>query len=254
LETDFGSLNFIRLPKSKVVYLEGINMKLIMTAIALFMVSTIAFGDVEIALEAELANKIQAPIVIAVPEDAKAQGGGKPTEPSNDKFIWAPGPPVTGGGGSGFAEFIIDIPENDTYAIWGRVVAWDGNSDSLWVTWTPADPEENPQATQNTEFRWSTAQGNDWHWDRVNHWLDGGTFEREWELDKGETLLKIWSREDATMLDCLFISNNLQAESEGILRMPDDKDRQAQIEGVQRPVEPKAKLATTWAEIRSVSF
>lgn len=225
-------------------------MKLITTVIALCMVSIMAVGDVEIALEAELANKIQAPMVVGVPDDAKAAGGGKPSEPSNGEFIWVPGAPVTGGGGSGFAEFIINIPDDDTYAIWGRVVAWDGNSDSFWVTWTPADPEENPQATGNTEFRWATAQGNDWHWDRINHWLDAGTFDREWEFDKGETLLKIWTREDATMLDCLFVSNNLQAESEGILRMPDDDDRKAQITGTQKAVSPNAKLATTWAEIK----
>ena len=163
------------------------------------------------------------------------------------------GKPATGGGGSGWAKFIIDIPENDTYSIWGRVIAWDGNSDSFWVTWTPADPDENPQTTQNTKFRWSVDQGAIWHWDRINQWLDAGTFDREWEFDKGETTLKIWVREDATMLDCLFITNNNKATTsfDANVRLPDDADRKAQIEGTQKAVNPKEKLATSWGKLKS---
>jgi hypothetical protein len=120
--------------------------------------------DVEILLEAELANKIQGPLVTDTPEDVKAfDPPVVPDEPSNGKFIWAPGKPVTGGGGSGFAEFIIDIPKAGKYVIWGRVIAWDGNSDSFWVTWEPADPTENPQQTQNTQYRWGVASGPSWH-------------------------------------------------------------------------------------------
>ena len=60
-------------------------------AIALASLSGAAMAvDVEIALEAELANKIQVPMVIAVPADAKGQGGSEPDESSNGKFIWAP--------------------------------------------------------------------------------------------------------------------------------------------------------------------
>jgi hypothetical protein len=207
--------------------------------------------DVEIALEAELANKIQAPMKTAVPIDAKNAGGVETDEPSNGKYVWAPGAPVTGGGGTGFVQFIIDIPKDGTYAIWGRVIAWDGNSDSFWVTWTPADPEENPQATQNTEFRWGVAGGNTWHWDRVNHWLDGGTFEREWEFDKGETVLTIWSREDATMLDCLFITDNLAMIANDDY-MPTDEDRELQIQGAMgKAVDAAGKLSATWGSLRS---
>ena len=128
---------------------------------------------VEIGIEAEDAT-IEAPMVVGVPADAAAQGGPEPVNPSGGEFVWSPGPPVTGGGDEGFVEFVVNIPAG-TYAIWGRVVAWDGNSDSLWVTVSPTD--ENPQETGNTEYRWGVAGGNDWHWDRVNHWLDGGTFE-----------------------------------------------------------------------------
>lgn len=216
-------------------------MKLIMMVTALCMIAVFAVAkDVEIALEAELANGIQAPMIVTEDENA-----------SNGKYIWVEGDPLTGGGGSGYAEFVVNIPEDDTYAAWGRTIAWDGNSDSFWFTWNPADPEENPQQTDNFEFRWSVQQpANAWAWDRVNHWLDAGTFEREWELDKGETLITIWTREDATMLDCLFITNNNDATTSDAagVRMPTDEEREAQITG--QAVVPKGKLATIWADIK----
>jgi hypothetical protein len=226
-------------------------------AIAPILLSDAAIAarePVEILLEAELANKIQAPIAIDTSEDTKAfDPPVVPDEPSNGKFIWAPGKAVTGGGGSGFAEFIIDIPKAGTYAIWGRVIAWDGNSDSFWVTWEPADPAENPQQTQNTQYRWGVASGGAWQWDRVNHWLDGGTFDRQWEFDKGETKLRIWSREDATMLDCLFITDNLAGDPGSVdARVPTEEDIDLQIHGARgRAVEAAGKLSTTWGRLRS---
>lgn len=209
---------------------------------------------VEIVLEAELANTIQAPMVIAVPDDVKPHGGPVPDEPSRGKFIWAPDKPVSGGpnGDRGFAEFIIDIPEGGKYAVWGRVIAWDGNSDSFWVTWKPADPEaDNPQQSKDTKYRWATAGGNAWHWDRINQWLDGGTFEREWEFDKGETKLTIWTREDATMLDSLYITDDIAAGG-NMVRTPTDEEVKAQILGGKaKAVDRKDKLSTAWGSIKA---
>ena len=92
------------------------------------------------------------------------------------------------------------------------------------------------------------AQGAAWHWDRINHWLDGGTFDREWKFDKaGETVLRIGVREDATMLDAIFITSNLKAD-EGSVRLPTDKDRTIQIEGLD--VDAKGKAATTWGTLK----
>ena len=153
--------------------------------------------------------------------------------------------PVTGGGDEGWVEYNLYIPAAGTYALWGKVIAWDGNSDSYWVTWQPADPDENAQETGNTEFRWGVAQGNDWHWDRINHWLDGGTFEREWELDAGETTLRIAVREDATMLDVIYITDNLsEDEAEVSPRDPIPEDSLT-------PVEPQDKLTTTWGRLKA---
>ena len=197
-------------------------------------------AEVEIALEAELADEITEPMMID--EDRNASDG---------KFIWDEGEPVAGGGGAGYAEFIINIPQPDTYALWGHVIAWDGNSDSFWVTWQPADPDEDAQATQNTEFRWSVGHGAAWHWDRINHWLDGGTFDREWKFkEAGKTVLRIGVREDATMLDAIFVTTNVKATiaDQANVRLPTDKDRKIQIEGL--PVEAKGKAATTWGSLK----
>ena len=199
----------------------------------LLLTSGISYGY-DRAIEAEMADAIEAPMIVA--DDAAASGG---------QFIWMEGPPVTGGGGEGWAEYKIHLPEAGTYALWGKVIAWDGNSDSFWVTWQPADPDEDAQQTQNTQFRWGVGQGEDWHWDRINHWLDGGTFEREWEMDAGETTLRIAVREDATMLDVIFITNNLSDdEAEVNPRDPGPED-------LLTPVEPQDKLATTWGKLKA---
>ena len=185
------------------------------------------------AIEAENADSIEEPMVIA--EDDAASGG---------KFVWAPGEPLTGGGGEGGLELVIILPEAGTYALWGKVIAWDGNSDSFWVNWLPADADENPQDTNNFEFRWSVAGGNEWHWDRINHWLESGTFEREWELEAGVTTLRIGVREDATMLDVIFITDNLSEDIEEVNpRDPGPEDA--------TPVEPREKLTTTWGRLKS---
>lgn len=227
---------------------------LIMSA---FLCNNALAKGVEIVLEAEL-GKIVAPLAVAVPADAKAQGGPEPDEPSRGKYVWAPDKPLQGGanGDKGYAEFTIDIPERGKYAVWGRVIAWDGNSDSFWVTWSPADPGDpndplkNPQRTADVNYRWGVAGGNTWHWDRINHWLDGGTFEREWELEKGESKLIIWTREDATMLDCLYITDDVAA-GQNMMRVPTDDEVKAQIAGGKaKAVDRKDKLSATWGRIK----
>ena len=184
------------------------------------------------AIEAEMADVIEAPMIVA--DDADASGG---------QYVWMEGPPATGGGDEGWVEYSLNLPAG-IYAIWGKVIAEDGNSDSFWVTWQPADPDENAQETGNTEFRWGVGQGAEWHWDRINHWLDGGTFEREWEQPGGDTTLRIAVREDATKLDVIFITDNLsEDEAEVSPRDPGPEDSLT-------PVEPQDKLATTWGKLK----
>jgi len=192
------------------------------------------------AIEAEMANTLEAPMVVA--EDGEASG---------ERYIWMEGEPLTGGGDKGWVEFIINIPESGKYALWGHTFAWDGNSDSFWVTWQPADPNENAQVTKNTEYRWSIGTKNIWHWDRINHWLDAGTFDREWKFDKpGETILRIAVREDATKLDAVFVTSKTGAAAAGQanVRLPTDEDRKIQVEGL--AVDAKGKVTTTWGSLK----
>lgn len=205
------------------------------TMICLFLLVSISGFAWDRAIEAEKAGKVEAPMIVS--DDAKASGG---------KFIWMEGKPATGGGGKGWAEWSINIPKAGTYALWGKVLAWDGNSDSFWVTWQPADPNEDAQATKNVQFRWGVAGGPAWHWDRINHWLDAGTFDREWKFNQaGKTTLRIAVREDAAMLDVIFITDNLSAEeAEAKPRTPNASDADV-------PVEVKGKLTSTWAQMKN---
>ena len=221
--------------------------KLIVLAIIISFFTFISVNgkEIEIALEAELAQKIQAPMI--VDDDDVGKGA------SNGKFIWMEGKPVVGGGGRGWAEWTINLPEAGTYALWGRVIAWDGNSDSFWVTWQPADPNEDAQVTKNVQFRWGVVNGPTWHWDRINHWLDAGTFDREWKFkEKGETVLRIAVREDATMLDAIFVTSNVKAKVQGEanVRLPTKEDIKIQVEGL--AINQRGKLTTTWARIKSL--
>ena len=98
----------------------------------------------------------------------------------------------------------------------------------------------------NVQFRWGVAGGPAWHWDRINHWLDAGTFDREWKFNQaGKTTLRIAVREDAAMLDVIFITDNLSAEeAEAKPRTPNASDADV-------PVEVKGKLTSTWAQMKN---
>ena len=209
---------------------------LAVAAVALIATSVHAF---EVALEAE-SGVLTDPMVAAAPADAAAQGGPEPSAPSGGWFVWAPGAPVTGDPAdhTGGVAITANIPAAGAYAVWGSVTAWDGNSDSFWVKIDGSDPDEQPQETQNTHFRWGVEQGDDWHWDRINQWLDGGTFEREWDLPAGQITLHIYTRETACMLDYVLITDNLSEDPADInFTSPTD-------------VEARGKLTTTWAELR----
>ena len=98
-------------------------------------------AEVEIALEAELAQEIVEPMIIDDEEKDASDG----------KYIWMAGAAATGGGGAGHADFIVNIPEPGKYALWGHVIAWDGNSDSFWVTWQPR--RSRRKCTSNSKHR-----------------------------------------------------------------------------------------------------
>ena len=71
-------------------------------------------------------------------------------------------------------------------------------------------------------------------------------------IKPGETLLRIAVREDATMLDALFATTNVKATApdQANVRLPTDKDRKIQIEGL--AVDAKGKATTTWGGLKQV--
>ena len=75
--------------------------KLIILALLFCVGFIIEAKDIEITLEAELAQIIEEPMKI----DDSSKGKGV----SNGKFIWMEGKPAVGGRGKGWAEFDIPI-------------------------------------------------------------------------------------------------------------------------------------------------
>ena len=72
---------------------------LLLAILTAFVFGTAKLGaEVEIALEAELAQDIVDPMIITDDKNA-----------SNGKFIWMEGAPVAGGGGAGHADFILSL-------------------------------------------------------------------------------------------------------------------------------------------------
>ncbi len=69
-------------------------------------------------------------------------------------------------------------------------------------------------------------------------------------MEKGETILTIWSREDATILDALYITNDITG-GQANTRLPTDEDRELQGQaGGGQAVESIGKLSTTWGSVK----
>jgi hypothetical protein len=188
---------------------------------AVFIVTVNLSLAFELALEAEDADKIEAPMKIA--EDPEASGG---------KFIW---PPKGVGSDQGKADFEIDIPADGDYVIWGRVICPNNTSDSFYVTFdTPI--------RQNI---WDLAEWialPKWTWMPVSQRKavvgDALGEKKIFHLTKGKHTLTIWSREDGTQLDCIFISTNPDAEP-------------VTPEEFKEAVKPRDKLIATWGSIKA---
>ena len=131
---------------------------------------------------------------------------------SAGRYIWMPGEPNADGGAEGWAEYDVFIPEPGDYSVWARVIAWDGKSDSFFITWTSADSRVDPNSNGDATFVWDVAGGAEWHWERVTASGSEGSVQREWRFDKaGKTALRISVREDGTKLDALFVTSNTTA-------------------------------------------
>ena len=64
--------------------------------------------------------------------------------------------------------------------------------------------------------------------------------------------MRIAVREDATMLDAIFVTSNVKAKVQGEanVRLPTKEDIKIQVEGL--AVNQRGKITTTWARIKSL--
>lgn len=128
--------------------------------------------------EAEEAISFTAPMTITV--DPSAAGCAYISSPVG----WA-------GGGS--ATYNVFIAQAGSYVIWGRVRAYDYNSDSFYV-----------RMDAGTEYTWVLPVSGNWQWDRVSHIT--GPDPIWFYLGSGNHTLTIKAREANSQLDALEIT------------------------------------------------
>ena len=97
---------------------------------------------------------------------------------------------------TGRAKFELSISEGGQYAIWGRLFAPNGGSNSLWFS-LDGQPE--------TSWGVSTAAFNKWSWLAP---VDG----KLWELKPGRHTITVRTREAGSRLDRIVVTNDLDED------------------------------------------
>jgi hypothetical protein len=193
--------------------------------IALLSFNCYAKSEDELAFEAEDFDKIEAPMEVV--EDDDVSGG---------KYIKSPN------GRAGWAEYEIEIPDDAQYYMWGMVQEHDGVTDSFFITFDLLDRGDDNDTNENT---WDLGgPENAWAWDKVSGRGIGGD-PRVFELESGTHTLRIWTRENESWLDCIYMSTDPNALP--VLA--------SEFEGRERTSAPKSvtyvgKLVTVWGHIK----
>jgi hypothetical protein len=160
---------------------------------------------VEIWFEAEAADSITAPMKIY--DDSLASGGQYigTDEGIGDADV---NPPVYG-----VASYNFTVPEG-TYKILLHVIVIEG-ADSFWVRIPGAicDPGTY-RSTGWIKFN-VIDKGDNWHWDEV-HSNSHGNEVVKFTLSAGEHTLEIAYRDDATLLDCILITDELDLDQRSL--------------------------------------
>ena len=193
--------------------------------IGFISLNAIAIED-DLAFEAEDFDTIQPPMKIM--EDADVSGGA---------YIMSPQ------GRQGWIEYEIEIPDDADYYMWGMVQEQDGVSDSFFVTFDLLDRGEDDDQNVNSWDLDGPAAA--WAWDKVSGRGMGGD-PRVFALEKGKHMLRFWTREGNSYLDCVYMST--EQNSLPILA--------SEFQGRDRITLPKAvthadKLAAVWGRIKS---
>jgi hypothetical protein len=195
--------------------------------IVVFSFSGYAKQDDELAFEAEDFDEIGLPMTVV--EDEDVSGG---------EYIKSPN------GRAGWAEYEIEIPEDGTYYMWGMVQEHDGVTDSFFITFNLDDRGDDNDTNENT---WDLdGPANAWAWDKVSGRGLGGD-PRAFELDAGTHNLRVWTRENESWLDCIYMSTDqlavpiLASEFEGRERTT-----------IQKAVNYAGRLAAVWGQIKAL--
>lgn len=188
--------------------------------------SSISYAKDDLAFEAEDFDKIELPMEVV--DDNDVSGG---------QYIKSPR------GRAGWTEYEIEIPDDTQYYMWGMVQEHDGVTDSFFITFDLLDRGADDDANENS---WDLdGPANAWAWDKVSGRGMGGD-PRVFELDKGMHTLRVWTRENESWLDCIYMSTDQNAVP--VLA--------SEFEGRERTSPPKSvaygdKLATVWGHIKT---
>jgi len=159
----------------------------------------------EIWFEAEAADSITLPMKIY---DSQLASGGQYIGTDEDSGDETEAPPVYG-----VATYNFTVPEG-TYKVLFHVIVI-GGADSFWV--------RIPDATYDPGTYRSTGwvkfnvidKGDDWHWDEVHSNSHGNEIVK-FTLSAGEHTLEIARRDDATLLDCILITDELDLDQRSL--------------------------------------
>ncbi len=160
---------------------------------------------VEIWFEAEAADSITLPMKIY---DSQLASGGQYIGTDESSGDETENPPLYG-----VATYNFTVPEG-TYKILLNVIVI-GGADSFWVRIPGAicDPGTY-QSTDWIKFN-VIDKGDDWHWDEV-HSNSHGNEVVKFTLSAGEHTLEIARRDDATLLDAILITDELDLDQRSL--------------------------------------
>lgn len=151
------------------------------------IVSIVVPSDRAVSWEAE-AGYVVAPMVVDHCNDA-----------SGAAYVWMPGEPGgRGGDPSGSVTWRLQMQQEGTYYVWGRVRAPTQEDDSFFVR------VATDLAELVTRSDWHTGIHEEWDWTPVR--LDRDLHPTPLYLPAGEVELQLMVREDGTAIDCLYIT------------------------------------------------
>jgi hypothetical protein len=159
---------------------------------------------VEIWFEAEAADSITAPMKIY---DSQLASGGQYIGTDEGSGDETENPPVYG-----VASYNFTVPEG-TYKILLSVIVI-GGADSFWVR--VPDAAYDPGTNSSGWIRFNVIdKGDNWHWDEV-HSNDHANQVVKITLSAGEHTLEIARRDDATLLDAILITDELDLDQKSL--------------------------------------